>query len=64
MMVDNLWVKILWVVVYGITGYYTFTGQMMPAMYWMAGGMLAQSIVDLVYYLMPHHSMKMHEKSM
>ena len=53
-MCDNLFFKILWVVVYAITAYFTFTGNMMMAMYWMAGGMLAQAVVDLVYHFWPN----------
>ncbi|WEV40541.1 hypothetical protein OZX56_05540 [Lactobacillus sp. ESL0684] len=55
MMCDNLFFKILWVIIYGITAYFTFTGKMMPAMYWMAGGMLSQAVVDLVYHFLPSH---------
>lgn len=50
MMCDNLFFKVLWVVVYAITAYFTFTGNMMMGMYWMSGGMLAQAVVDLVYH--------------
>lgn len=46
---NNLFWKIIWVIVYAITAYFTFTGKMM-AMYWMAGGMLAESVVSLIYY--------------
>lgn len=53
MMCDNLFFKILWVIVYGITAYFTFTDKMMMAMYWMAGGMFAQALVDLVYHFWP-----------
>ncbi|MCX8720811.1 MULTISPECIES: hypothetical protein [unclassified Lactobacillus] len=55
MMCDNIYFKILWVIVYGITAYYTFTGNMMMGMYWMAGGMFAQAVVDLVYHFLPAH---------
>ncbi|WP_338199328.1 hypothetical protein [Lactobacillus rizhaonensis] len=54
MMCDNLFFKVLWVVVYAITAYFTFTGNMMMGMYWMAGGMLAQAVVDLVYHFWPN----------
>ena len=47
---NNLFWKIIWVIVYAITAYFTFTGKMMMAMYWMAGGMLAVSVVSLIYY--------------
>lgn len=47
---NNLFWKIIWVIVYAITAYFTFTGKMMMAMYWMAGGMLAESGVSLIYY--------------
>lgn len=47
---NNLFLKIIWVIVYAITAYFTFTGKMMMAMYWMAGGMLAESVVSLIYY--------------
>lgn len=50
-MVDNLFWKIVWVIVWAITAYFTFTGNMMLGMYWMAGGMLAEAVVGLVYYL-------------
>ena len=45
---NNLFWKIIWVIVYAITAYFTFTGKMMMAMYWMAGGMLAESVVSLL----------------
>ena len=47
---NNLFWKIIWVIVYAITAYFTFTGKMMMAMYWMAGGMLAVMVVSLIYY--------------
>lgn len=47
---NNLFWKIIWVIVYAITAYFTFTGKMMMAMYWMDGGMLAESVVSLIYY--------------
>ena len=47
---NNLFWKIIWAIVYAITAYFTFTGKMMMAMYWMAGGMLAESVVSLIYY--------------
>ena len=47
---NNLFWKIIWVIVYAITAYFTFTGKMMMAMYWMAGGTLAESVVSLIYY--------------
>ncbi len=54
MMCDNLFFKIVWVIVYGITAYFTFKGgDMMMAMYWMAGGMFAQALVDLIYHFWP-----------
>lgn len=49
-MVNNLFWKIVWVLVYALTAYYTFTGNMMMAMYFMAGGMLAEAIVSLLYH--------------
>ena len=48
MMNNNPFLKVLWVILYALTFYYTFTNQMMIAMYFMAGTMFAQSIVDLV----------------
>ncbi|RVU71116.1 MULTISPECIES: hypothetical protein [Lactobacillus] len=57
-MVDNLFWKIVWVVVYAITAYFTFTGNMMMGMYWMAAGMLGESIVSLVYHFVSHQSMQ------
>ena len=47
---NNLFWKIIWVIVYAITAIFTFTGKIMMAMYWMAGGMLAESVVSLIYY--------------
>ncbi len=47
--------EILWVIIYAITAYFSFTGQMMPAMYWMSGGMLAEAVVDLICYFLPGH---------
>ncbi len=47
---NNLFWKIIWVIVYAITAYFTFPCKMMMAMYWMAGGMLAESVVSLIYY--------------
>ena len=47
---NNLFWKIILVIVYAITAYFTFTGKIMMAMYWMAGGMLAESVVSLIYY--------------
>ncbi|WP_295731524.1 hypothetical protein [uncultured Limosilactobacillus sp.] len=44
---NNFW-KVIWVIAYLITAYYTFTGKMMVAMDWMAGTMLCESIVGLV----------------
>ncbi|KRN08989.1 hypothetical protein FC38_GL001574 [Lactobacillus gigeriorum DSM 23908 = CRBIP 24.85] len=38
----------MWVVIYGATVYYVFTGQMMIAMYWMAIGMFLQASIDLI----------------
>ncbi|MBP2057340.1 uncharacterized membrane protein YtjA (UPF0391 family) [Lactobacillus colini] len=51
-MVDNLFWKIVWVIVYAITAYFTFTGNM-AAMNWMAGAMLCEAIVSLVYHFLP-----------
>ncbi|CCI85845.1 hypothetical protein FC52_GL000436 [Lactobacillus pasteurii DSM 23907 = CRBIP 24.76] len=64
MMVDNLFLKFLWVVIYSFTAYYTFTGQMMLAMYWMAGGMFLQSVIDLVVSLISSGSKKSMENRM
>ena len=50
MMNNNLYLKILWVLLYGIVAFYTITDKMMMAMYWMAGVMFAQAVLDLVYY--------------
>lgn len=47
---NNLFWKIIWVILYAITAVLTFTGKMMLAMYWMTGAMLAESIVSLFYY--------------
>lgn len=47
---NNLFWKIIWVIVYAITAIIIVTGKMMMAMYWMAGGMLAESVVSLIYY--------------
>ncbi len=47
-MKNNLWMKLLWVIVYGITAYFTFTGNMQVAMYWMAGAMLAESLLGFL----------------
>lgn len=52
-MVNNLFWKIVWVIVYAVTAYYTFTGNMMMGMYWMAGGMLGEAIVSLIYHFIP-----------
>lgn len=64
MMIDNLFLKLLWVVVYGFTIYYTFTGQMMVAMYWMAGGMFLQATMDLLVSLFPSWAKKLMENRM
>ncbi|MDO4912101.1 MAG: hypothetical protein Q3960_00935 [Lactobacillus sp.] len=48
MCTNNLYLKILWVVLYGITLYVTVFGDMMHAMYWMAGTMFVQAVVDVV----------------
>ena len=64
MMIDNLFLKLLWVVVYGFTAYYTFTGQMMVAMYWMAGGMFLQATMDLLVSLFPSWAKKLMENRM
>lgn len=53
MMNNNLYLKILWVLLYGIVAFYTFTDKTMMAMYWMAGVMFAQAVLDLVYYFLP-----------
>ena len=50
MMNNNLYLKILWVLLYGIVAFYTFTDKTMLAMYWMAGVMFAQAVLALVYY--------------
>ena len=34
MMNNNLYLKILWVLLYGIVAFYTFTDKTMMAMYW------------------------------
>lgn len=52
-MVDSLFWKIVWVFVYGITAYVTFTGNVMLGMDWMAGAMLCESIVSLIYHFIP-----------
>ncbi|WP_207618527.1 hypothetical protein [Lactobacillus delbrueckii] len=49
---NNLYLKILWVLLYGIVAFYTFTDKTMMAMYWMAGVMFAQAVLDLVYYFL------------
>ncbi|MDF7672167.1 hypothetical protein PT281_02545 [Lactobacillus sp. ESL0701] len=57
MMCDNLIIKIINVIVFGITAYYTFAASangMMVAMYWMAGGMLFDAIVDLIWHFIPN----------
>ncbi|MGM9906185.1 hypothetical protein [Lactobacillus sp.] len=61
MMNNNLYLKILWVLLYGIVVFYTFTDKMMMAMYWMAGVMFAQSVIDLVYYFLPKSKTEMTE---
>ena len=48
---ESIFLKILWLICYLITAYFTFSGKMMPAMYWMAGTMLAEAIVSFVYCL-------------
>lgn len=50
--------------VYGFTVYYTFTGQMMVAMYWMAGGMFLQATMDLLVSLFPSWAKKLMENRM
>lgn len=40
--------KILWLICYLITAYFTFTGKMMVAMYWMTGTMLAEAFVSFI----------------
>lgn len=59
MMNNNLYLKILWVLLYGIVAFYTFTDKMMMAMYWMAGVMFAQSVIDLIYYFLPKSKTEM-----
>lgn len=61
MMNNNLYLKILWVLLYGIVAFYTFTDKMMMAMYWMAGVMFAQAVIDLVYYFLPKSKAEMTE---
>ena len=61
MMNNNLYLKILWVLLYGIVAFYTFTDKMMMAMYWMAGVMFAQAVLDLVYYFLPKRKTEMTE---
>ncbi|GEM_PF-620519 len=61
MMNNNLYLKILWVLLYGIVAFYTFTNKMMMAMYWMAGVMFAQSVIDLIYYFLPKSKKEMTE---
>lgn len=61
MMNNNLYLKILWVLLYGIVAFYTFTDKMMMAMYWMAGVMFAQSVIDLIYYFLPKSKTEMNE---
>ena len=48
--INNLFWEIVWVIAYAITAYFTFTGNMMLGMYWMAGTMFAESVVSLIYY--------------
>lgn len=48
---QSIFLKILWLICYLITAYFTFSGKMMPAMDWMAGTMLAEAIVSFVYCL-------------
>ncbi|WEV37686.1 hypothetical protein [Lactobacillus sp. ESL0677] len=55
MMCDNLVIKIINVIVFGLAAYYTFTPNgMMWAMYWMAGGMLFDAVVDLIWHFIPN----------
>ncbi|ARR38060.1 hypothetical protein [Lactobacillus delbrueckii] len=61
MMNNNLYLKILWVLLYGIVAFYTFTDKTMMAMYWMAGVMFAQAVLDLVYYFLPKSKAEMTE---
>ncbi len=58
---NNLYLKILWVLLYGIVAFYTFTDKTMMAMYWMAGVMFAQAVLDLVYYFLPKSKAEMTE---
>jgi uncharacterized membrane protein HdeD (DUF308 family) len=58
---NNLYLKILWVLLYGIVAFYTFTDKTMMAMYWMAGVMFAQAVFDLVYYFFPKSKTEMTE---
>jgi len=50
-LMQSIFLKILWLICYLITAYFTFSGKMMPAMDWMAGTMLAEAIVSFVYCL-------------
>lgn len=43
----NVYWKAVWVLAYLITAYFTFTDNMVAAMYLMAGTMLLESIVSL-----------------
>ncbi|MFK5655226.1 hypothetical protein ACIA4K_01065 [Lactobacillus delbrueckii subsp. bulgaricus] len=61
MMNNNLYLKILWVLLYGIVAFYTFTDKMMMAMYWMAGVMFTQAVLDLFYYFLPKSKTEMTE---
>ena len=61
MMNNNLYLKILWVLLYGIVAFYTFTNKTMMAMYWMAGVMFAQAVLDLVYYFLSKSKTEMTE---
>ena len=48
----NLLLRIILLIVWIITAYFTFTGNMMMGMYWMAGGMLLEAITNLVLYFL------------
>lgn len=48
MIMNNIWIKIFFVVLYAAMAYYTFTGNMMMGMYLMAGGMLLSAFLSLV----------------
>lgn len=49
---NNLFWKAIWVTCYLITAIFTFSGKMMTAMYWMAGTMLTEAVVSIIYYFL------------